>query len=185
MFSTGYVWLVADEEGALGIVPTFGPGTLLVRSGQPTRTFVEWQHIVGEPVIPYHEQEPLAAPKRPTVSGSLPATSSPLSGVETRASPLDPHTPVRSVSYFSKPRGMYDAEPDKLNASEKDPHRIGETLAPLLCVSVHEHAWVGAGYGVWGKEEYMKRFWSVVDWEKVSRLYEKVRPPRGTMASSY
>ncbi|TFK87449.1 manganese and iron superoxide dismutase [Polyporus arcularius HHB13444] len=179
MFSTGYVWFVVDQDGQLGIVPTFGTGTLLVRSSQPTRTFLEWQRIVGEPIIPYSEHDVRVAPKRPqpsSLSDSLPATSSPLSGMETRTPPLDPHTPARSVSYYAKPQGIYDDEP--LNHTVKDAKVVGETLYPLLCVSVHEHAWVSAGYGVWGKEEYMKRFWTVVDWEKVNKLYERVRPVR-------
>ena len=45
---------------------------------------------------------------------------------------------------------------------------IGSTLYPLFCVSVHEHAWMSAGYGIWGKEEYLKRFWTVLDWKNVS-----------------
>ena len=50
-------------------------------------------------------------------------------------------------------------------------------LFPLFCVSVHERAWISAGYGVWGKEEYMKRFWSVVDWNKAVKVYENVVKP--------
>jgi len=35
---------------------------------------------------------------------------------------------------------------------------------------------MSAGYGVWGKEEYLKRFWTVLDWMKVSHVYnDKVR----------
>ena len=49
--------------------------------------------------------------------------------------------------------------------------RAGDDLSPLMCLSVHEHAWMSAGLGVWGKEEYLKRFWSVVDWRKVSDVY--------------
>ena len=51
---------------------------------------------------------------------------------------------------------------------------MGKTLYPLLCLSVHEHAWMSAGLGVWGKEEYLRRFWSVVDWEKVSASFDRV-----------
>ena len=47
----------------------------------------------------------------------------------------------------------------------------GDDLSPLMCLSVHEHAWMSAGLGVWGKEEYLRRFWSVVDWRKVSDVY--------------
>lgn len=48
----------------------------------------------------------------------------------------------------------------------------GETLSPLFCVSVHEHAWI-KGYGVWGKEEYLTRFWNVLDWGKVGESHAK------------
>lgn len=51
--------------------------------------------------------------------------------------------------------------------------KLGNKLYPLMCVSVHEHAWVGSGYGVWGKEEYMKRYWNVVNWAHVTELYSK------------
>ena len=54
--------------------------------------------------------------------------------------------------------------------------RLGDKLYPLLCVSVHEHAWLGSGYGIWGKEEYMKRFWSVLDWDKVVDRWTKFAP---------
>ena len=47
----------------------------------------------------------------------------------------------------------------------------GDDLGLLMCFSVHEHAWMSAGLGVWGREEYLKRFWSVVDWRKVSDVY--------------
>jgi Fe-Mn family superoxide dismutase len=50
----------------------------------------------------------------------------------------------------------------------------GDDLTPLFCISVHEHAWM-TDYGVWGKEEYLKRFWTVLDWGKVNNLYERWR----------
>ncbi|KDQ14754.1 hypothetical protein BOTBODRAFT_187754 [Botryobasidium botryosum FD-172 SS1] len=56
---------------------------------------------------------------------------------------------------------------------------VGQSLVPLLCVSVHEHAWL-LDYGVWGKEEYMRRFWDVVNWDKVDEILKKfVRPDFG------
>jgi Fe-Mn family superoxide dismutase len=61
-----------------------------------------------------------------------------------------------------------------------DVGQIGHTIYPLLCISVHEHAWMAAGRGVWGKEEYLKRFWDVVDWEKVTENYDRYRGPAGT-----
>jgi len=55
---------------------------------------------------------------------------------------------------------------------------IGETLYPLFCISVHEHCWISAGYGVWGKEDWLKQFWTVLDWDKVSQAYQAAFPDR-------
>ena len=32
MFSSGYIWFVTDQDGQLGIVPTFGAGTQIGRA---------------------------------------------------------------------------------------------------------------------------------------------------------
>jgi superoxide dismutase len=48
---------------------------------------------------------------------------------------------------------------------------LGRTLYPLFCVSVHEHAWMVAGYGVWGMETYLERFWTCLDWAAVRDAY--------------
>lgn len=49
-------------------------------------------------------------------------------------------------------------------------------LYPLFCVPVREHAWISAGYGVFGQEQWLKQFWTVLDWEKVSTRYRSVTP---------
>jgi superoxide dismutase len=54
---------------------------------------------------------------------------------------------------------------------------LGQTLFPLFCVSVHEQAWMAAGYGVWGKERYLEQSWTCLDWEAVRDAYVMyVRP---------
>jgi len=54
---------------------------------------------------------------------------------------------------------------------------LGQTLYPLFCVSVHEHAWMAAGYGVSGKERYLERFWTSLDSVAVRDAYVTyVRP---------
>ncbi|KAI0370305.1 manganese and iron superoxide dismutase [Pilatotrama ljubarskyi] len=174
MFSSGWVWLVTDKEARLGIMPTFGTGTLLVRSSKPSEALLEWQRIVGEAVIPMREDEVPPSVSHPP-SGSPPPPTSPASGLSHSAPPLNPHTPARSMSSaLPRPSRLYeiDENMDQLPNLKN----LGDVLFPLLCVSVHEHAWVSAGYGVWGKEEYMKRFWTVVDWAKVSQIYAKLVP---------
>ncbi|CDO74139.1 hypothetical protein BN946_scf185043.g189 [Trametes cinnabarina] len=73
MFSSGWVWLVCDEQGQLGIMPTFGAGTLLIRSQKPSETMKEWQRIVGELIVPFSEEELLPRASSPT-PGSPPAS---------------------------------------------------------------------------------------------------------------
>ena len=179
MFSSGWLWLVTDQHRELGIIPTFGPGTLLVRSSEESRAYSEWRLAVSQAAGPQEDPEPTELPlddiPPPSSSSSSvpPQASSPLTGAPLGGlPPLDPHTPSRSMSQtYAQPRGMHFRE---LNVGQTDPKALGSTLFPLLCVSVHERAWVSAGYGVWGKEEYMKLFWSVVDWHKVNNVFNSV-----------
>ncbi|KZW03887.1 hypothetical protein EXIGLDRAFT_758203 [Exidia glandulosa HHB12029] len=59
--------------------------------------------------------------------------------------------------------------PGQAHADSQRMDRPAEDLLPLFCISVHEHAWMAAGYGVWGKEEYLRRFWGALDWSRVLR----------------
>ncbi|KAL1937570.1 hypothetical protein VTO73DRAFT_13065 [Trametes versicolor] len=172
MFSSGYVWLVTDKECRLGIMPTFGTGTLLVRSSKPSDALLEWQRVSGHSVLPL-EGDALPPPLAHPSPGSPPAPSSPASGLAHGAPPLNPHTPARSMSTLPKPPRTHAVDMEE----EVNLKNLGSSvLYPLMCVSVHEHAWVSAGYGVWGKEEYLKRFWTVVDWARVSEIFQKVAP---------
>jgi Fe-Mn family superoxide dismutase len=60
---------------------------------------------------------------------------------------------------------------------------VGEVLYPLFCLSVNEHAWLSAGYGVWGKEAWLKEFWSVVNWEKASQAYKRALNVKSSLTS--
>lgn len=90
------------------------------------------------------------------------------------------HTSARAENVYGngRPVGLYgrnsDEEPfEDIVPSTTDFDKVGTHLYPLFCLSVHEHAWLTAGYGIWGKEEYLKRFWTVLDWKKVSDLFER------------
>jgi len=126
-------------------------------------------------------------PASPASGPSTPPTS-PVSGVSSPLPPLDPSTPSRSL-HSTAPRAFDNimanpplsiySSPDDMLLSGLDEKSIidkGETLHPLFCVSVQEHAWMSAGYGVWGKEEYLKRFWSCLDWELVAKAYGVFSP---------
>lgn len=131
----------------------------------------------------------------PSTSGTNATPTSPTSGISSPLPPLDPHTQSRSL-HSNLPRNFdrimstpplgvfsssYNSSEELLfpGAGEMNISDKGETLHPLFCVSVHEHAWMCAGYGVWGKEEYLKRFWSCLDWKSVGEAYNAFIPDKG------
>ncbi|ELU41797.1 inositolphosphorylceramide synthase [Rhizoctonia solani AG-1 IA] len=174
MSSSGWVWLVQDASGALGVVPTFGAGTVLVRNRKhraPTFTA-----IVGESSDPRNIPSSSASPQTPSAASPLtgstvPRTSQKLTTDKSRTPPSREY--AIGSSYSQGP----SYNPGDINNILGQSHitdftKIGDVLSPLFCISVHEHAWMSSGYGVWGKEPYLKKFWTALDWEKVSRTYE-------------
>lgn len=121
---------------------------------------------------------------------SSPSSSSPTSPTSVPGGRREYHTssPRMSLTDPSANPANFDAtqEPLKNLYDSKDfnddaPHErkhyaLGDVLYPLFCVPVQEAAWVTAGYGVWGQEEWMKKFWTVLDWNKVSQRYASVAP---------
>jgi superoxide dismutase, Fe-Mn family len=208
--SSGYVWLVTDRYGSLGVLPTFAAGTMLVRAREQ-RYSVDRNispplyQVIGEERVeglggaqapPEDEGDFDAdsfgatsrrrAPRSPTPPDG---SASPASGAARGLPSFSPSSPSRSLSTsaahqsssFSVGASVYNGDSfDMLNMSQetKSRHSIGEDNFPLFCVSVNEHAWMAGGYGVWGQEEYLKRFWTVLDWEKVSASWSKFVVPR-------
>ncbi|KDQ64996.1 hypothetical protein JAAARDRAFT_167828 [Jaapia argillacea MUCL 33604] len=198
IFSSGWVWFVTDTSGNLGVIPTFGTGTLLVRSSRQMAGNHE-NDVLG---VPEPGSESAAEAKEvanhtdpnpvPHSQSSHPTPTSPTSGLSHSPSPLNPSTPsrtfhatpsARAADPFSSPASsLWDplplsdaglAETTTQTIAKSDIASIGETLIPLFCISVYEHAWLSSGYGIWGKEEYLKRFWTVLDWGKVEATYQK------------
>jgi superoxide dismutase, Fe-Mn family len=170
MFGQGWVWLVCDQTGALAVLPTFGTGTLLIRSRQLLPLKVPGVHeaIIGE--------EPMGRIPTARVEPSQDAPSSPTSGLSRSSPPLQPPAQTRSFSSSSNVSETPMRRRDDTSAFAQEKLPIGDILFPLLSVSVHEHAWIGAGYGVWGKEEYLKRFWNAVNWAQVSKYHAAYAP---------
>jgi Fe-Mn family superoxide dismutase len=172
MFSSGWMWFVCDEYGRLAIYPTFGTGTLLIRSRRKMADNID--PVAGETMaLPLRPQQNSAS-----ATGSAP--SSPASGIQQPLSGMHPPTHTRTFSgtavssFLPRPaHSIYTSNPMVPIIPSAD--ALGDVLYPLFCVSVHEHAWVGAGYGVWGKEEYLKRFWTVLDWEHVVNAFNRCR----------
>jgi len=149
MISSGWIWLVTDLQRNLAIIPTYGAGTVLVRAREQKtpRTAA----IIGDT-------------SRPTSLAYSPSFKSP-----TSLNPIPPSS--RSASNNKKPstRGQV------LSYSGNLAH-VGYSINPLFCVSLNEHAWM-MDYGLWGKEEYLNRFWNVLDWERITQTYEHWNPP--------
>lgn len=169
MFGSGWVWLVCDKAGSLAVVPTFGTGTLLINSRERVQKKLQPEFVIGEDVASN-------SPRTTTIPGA--SASSPASGVSRAPPPSHPpQTREFSVSAAARNGAMnYQAasmldrgRPNSYMPPQPSDLAHGEMLYPLLCLSVHEHAWVSAGYGVWGKEEYLRRFWSVVNWKQASK----------------
>ncbi|KAG8744836.1 hypothetical protein FRC10_009360 [Ceratobasidium sp. 414] len=157
MSSSGWVWCVQDAYGALGVVPTFGHGTVLVRNRMYHSPF--YTPVVGEASDP-RTLPPTSPP--PAASPASGATAPRVQGASGNKS----RTPQMRLITTQIP--AYNSRDILTRSLVIDFTKIGSVLNPLFCISVNEHAWVSSGYGVWGKEEYLKRFWSVLNWAKVS-----------------
>ncbi|KAH9482885.1 Superoxide dismutase [Mn/Fe] [Psilocybe cubensis] len=185
MFSSGWVWMVTDGEGNLGVLPTLGPSTLLVRS----RTNMHYlskenNQAIGANIIIKDSQNTTPRPI-PSLPGAGP--SSPFSGMPTQPPSqglFSDHTRAFSANsaqandYRSGTATMYGDSPSESavrGSNIPSALAVGNVIFPLFCVPVYEHAWMSAGFGVWGKEDWLKEFWSVLDWRKVSRAYRASR----------
>jgi len=188
MFTNGWVWMVTDPQGNLGILPTYGPSTLLIRSRM---------NMANKSIL-FREND-LDSQKNPTppINGSTTTPpppgvgpTSPISGLSSRpfgasGSTLDPHGRSYSFAHILediiKPKkDLSDGEDDYSDDARgvKNPSSkvltAGDSLYPLFCLPTYEHAWMSAGFGVWGKEAWIKEFWTVLDWRKISRTYDDV-----------
>jgi len=120
-----------------------------------------------------------AATPAPVHSNSPPPpSSSPVSGTFMHPpAPLSPpRTQSRSLHTGSEPDNNLDYTkeiPGGVSNALSYNTKTGDYVNPLLCISVYEHAWLGSGYGVWGKAQYLRNFWSVVNWERVAEYWSK------------
>lgn len=159
MSSSGYVWLVQDRNGLMGIVPTFGAGTVLVQNRQQR----------GDRRADWLKASVTDAQGQTTSSSTSQSLSAAAESTLTSSSmstpPFSQGLGVQARTFSSSARLNFDV------TGEQQPGSRGEELFPLLCVSVHERDWL-PDYGMWGREEYLMRFWECVDWARVYRLHE-------------
>ncbi|KAF5364080.1 hypothetical protein D9756_000576 [Leucocoprinus leucothites] len=183
-FINGWVWLVADQGGNTGIYTTYGAGTLLVRSRSNMEKHPQFPESELYDTFPSTKHPSSGSPSRsPFAQNPPPGTSpsSPLSGMSGDNSPTAPRgTQARYMSndlgsIHEAAAGLHSGSlSTKKSTKTVGMLRAGEILYPLFCVPVYEHAWMSAGYGVWGKEQWLKEFWSVLNWERVSTAYSAV-----------
>ena len=206
--SSGFVWLVTDALGHLGVVATYGAGTLLVSERRQTLS-PDGNTELGGVYVPAENPAPTPAPTSTSTSTPTPSTTqptSPASGLATPPLRTNPPQGARALSTtmlaygprdrVSRPANLWSdglyagtgagADAGSANGgvlgtpdgSSSDLDSLGRTLYPLFCVSVHEHAWMAAGYGVWGKEKYLERFWTCLDWAAVRDAYAQYARPK-------
>lgn len=138
MSGSGWVWLVQDKNGKYGIIPTFGAGTVLVQSRKQ---------------------------RGPSDLGAIAATSNQENGLDAVGARVAEVAAAEDRSHYSSDQERGRASAAQARSDIND-HANNDPLYPLLCLSVHEHAWL-PDWGIWGKETYLARFWEVVDWNKV------------------
>lgn len=165
MSSSGYVWLVQDNMEKLGIVPTFGVGTLLVQ-GRERR---------DPPGLARYASELQLQRK-----GGAGEAGSAESGKD---APRDGNASAFNLGSIQGTTAAQQLGFDALRGAG-DMSRVGQELYPLLCVSVHEHAWFDT-YGVWGKEQYLANFWRAVDWRQVAKTREAYLANKTKTASAF
>lgn len=180
MAGSGYVWFVTDANRNLAFVPTFASGTLLIRSGAGTVEPIT-APVLGEQRDPLPQESPESSTRAPSPEGS--SASSPFSGASHIPPQLDPSAPARTFhtsglsrdNYKTRARSFYDPTTTSLPLhgpqDSRDLTSLGEYIYPLFCISVHEHCWL-PDHGIWGKEKYLKEFWTVVDWNQVVKRFE-------------
>ncbi|PPQ77263.1 hypothetical protein CVT25_010845 [Psilocybe cyanescens] len=185
MFSNGWVWMVTDSDGNLGVLPTLGPSTLLVRSR--SNMHYDAGLLIGESAI--GPKQPENSPIRPLPTNHTPpgvAPSSPFSGMAAQPPTrglFDDHTRAFSASSaqandYGRVSTIYGESPRESaikGSTVPNNLSVGNVIYPLFCVPVYEHAWMSAGFGVWGKEAWLAEFWTVLDWKKVSRAFRIAR----------
>ncbi|KAK4046528.1 hypothetical protein OIV83_005980 [Microbotryomycetes sp. JL201] len=141
--SGAYVWLVTDTNENLGVVGTYAGGTPLVRGRMQVGGS---KQVLGEPVS--------ASAEEGSQDGSKAGWNAVTRERKTPAFELRPQTKSLFSDVVELSRGT-----------------DGTRLYPLACVSVHPHCYL-QDYGVWGREQYVKNWWSAVDWRKVEQAYE-------------
>ncbi|GAA5983548.1 hypothetical protein JCM10908_000329 [Rhodotorula pacifica] len=173
--SGAYVWLVTDPSGNLGVVGTYAGGTVLVKERAQTG-FGSYAgkdlRVLGEQVevVDAAEQSSEKGDSSAAAAAAAPAAAASAWQTVTSARPqssqqqqqnggLDVSSSAQEIMSASRPSS------GALAAS------VGASLHPLACISVHQHCYL-EDYGLWGRDEYVRKWWNAVDWTKVEQAYD-------------
>ncbi|GJN90532.1 hypothetical protein Rhopal_003543-T1 [Rhodotorula paludigena] len=178
--SGAYVWLVTDPSGNLGVVGTYAGGTVLVKE----RYQMGYGAYAGKDLKVLGEEVPAAVDAGAEGAGAAGAGGGAPQGQQ---QDKKPESAWQTVSPQQKQRGAAAAADASLLSegtlsasaiySSVTPHaaaRIGQSLHPLACISTHPHCYL-ADYGLWGRDEYVKKWWGAVDWAKIEDAYDGFR----------
>ncbi|PYH42672.1 mitochondrial 37S ribosomal protein mS42 [Aspergillus saccharolyticus JOP 1030-1] len=90
---------------------------------------------------------------------------------------MNTHTPDTALgNQFAGAMGSFSPTQKEMAPGAVD-------VQPILCVNTWEHVWM-MDYGIAGKEEYLERWWSRINWEVVVDNYNKISVNRGARASN-
>lgn len=176
MSASGWLWLVRDQQGNLGIVPTHGAGTVLVQNRVQKQLGAHFAASIatdaqGNPLQSAQEQSAQKAQQQRKAPPQPQQPRQPQQQAQQQppfGSPAAPGAPRSFSSSAIAP--MIDAAAQRRHGAQPNEARIGELLQPLLCLSLHEHAWL-PDHGMLGQEQYLRLFWECVNWQRVSSLW--------------
>lgn len=161
--SGAYVWIATDRAGNIGVLGTYAGGTLLVHQRRQTRdTLYAGDRVLGES-LPTPKTNAEAAGEKGSTEEAPVTPAGPL--YTTVARP--PRSKGSKSSFSPSVAGLLPSVGSVSNEAA-----IGKEVFPLACISLHPHCYL-ADYGVWGREEYVRRWWGAVDWAKVEENYSK------------
>ncbi|GAA5886104.1 hypothetical protein JCM6882_004267 [Rhodosporidiobolus microsporus] len=163
--SGAYVWLVTDPNGNLGVVGTYAGGTVLVKERRQTG----YGSYGGQDLRVLGEQVEVA---EPAAEGAVEGEASPSSSSAStwQSVPSSRRSPSSSPASSTLLDSTY--APSTVFSAGLGAHaQVAKSLHPLVALSVHPHCYVD-DYGVWGRDEYVRKWWGAVDWKKVEDAYE-------------
>lgn len=175
--SGAYVWLVTDPSGNLGVVGTYAGGTVLVKERHQMGYGVyagRDLRVLGERVEAPAAAAPASEDAAAAGSSSEQDQASPASAWESVSSPSSRSNNNNKASSPSTLLSEGSLSPSTILSAGLSAHhgaRVGQSLHPLACISVHQHCYL-EDYGLWGRDDYVQKWWGAVDWKKVEDAFE-------------